>query len=109
MQFQDAIKTCFSKYAAFEGIASRSEFWWWCLFVFLANAAGNTLSQALGGLVAIATLLPSIAVTTRRLHDINRSGWWQLVALVPMVGWLVLLYWCVQDSQQPNRFAPQIS
>ena len=55
-------------------------------------------------LVSLGTLLPSIAVGARRLHDIDKSGWWQLVGLIPFIGWIIMIWWCVQDSKEPNRF-----
>ena len=106
MTFVESIKTCLSKYAEFDGRASRSEFWWWVLFVFLVSAAASTISSTLSGLFSLAVLLPNIAVAARRLHDIDRSGWFQLVALIPLIGWILMIYWCVQESKEPNRFGP---
>lgn len=106
MTFVESIKTCLSKYAEFEGRASRSEFWWWVLFVFLVSAAVSMVSATLSGLFSLAVLLPNISVAARRLHDIDRSGWFQLVALIPLIGWILMIYWCVQDSKEPNRFGP---
>jgi uncharacterized membrane protein YhaH (DUF805 family) len=104
MTFIESIKTCFTKYAEFSGRASRSEFWWWVLFVFLVSAAIGMVSQVLSGVFSLAVLLPNIAVGTRRLHDTDRSGWWQLVWFIPLIGWILLLVWFVQDSKEPNRF-----
>src|SRR5512146_2109241 len=104
MTFVDSIKTGFSKYVEFNGRASLSEFWWWVLFVFLASAAASIVSPMVSGLFSLAVLLPNIAVGARRLHDTDRSGWLQLVALIPLIGWLLLIYWCVQPSKEPNRF-----
>ena len=104
MTFVDSIKTCFSKYADFNGRASLSEFWWWVLFVFLASAAASIVSPAVSGLFSLAVLLPNFAAGARRLHDTDRSGWFQLVVLIPLIGWLLLIYWCVQPSKEPNRF-----
>ena len=104
MTFGESISTCFSKYAAFEGRATRSEFWWWVLFVVLASAATGLLGNVISGLFSLAVLLPGIAVTARRLHDIDRSGWWQLVGLVPLVGWIVMIVWCCEEAKEPNRF-----
>ena len=106
MTFFESIKTCFSKYAEFNGRASRPELWWWVLFVFLASAAASILSPALSGLFSLAVLLPNFAVAARRLHDTDRSGWLQLVMLIPLLGWLLLIYWCVQEGKEPNRFGP---
>ena len=106
MTFFESIQTCFSKYADFNGRASRPELWWWVLFVFLASAAASMLGQVASGLFSLAVLLPNLAVTARRLHDIDRSGWWQLIVLIPLIGWILMIYWCVQPGREPNRFGP---
>jgi uncharacterized membrane protein YhaH (DUF805 family) len=105
MTFAESIKTCFGKYADFNGRATKSEFWWWVLFVFLATVAANVLSEKLGALVSLGTLLPYLAVTARRLHDTNRSGWWQLIGIIPVIGWIILIVWCVQDSASQSEYA----
>jgi uncharacterized membrane protein YhaH (DUF805 family) len=106
MHFVDAMKTCLTKYASFKGCASRSEFWWWILFTSIAAVVLRSLSYYLSALFSLATLLPSIAVTARRLHDIDRSGWWQLLYFLPMVGWIVLIMFCAEPTQ-PNRYASE--
>ena len=105
MTFTESIQTCFSKYADFNGRATKSEFWWWVLFVILATFAANILSEKLGMLISIGTLLPYIAVTARRLHDTNRSGWWQLIGIIPVIGWIILIVWCVQESASQSEYA----
>lgn len=109
MTFVESIKTCFSKYADFNGRASRSEFWWWVLFVFLVSAATSVIGNVVSGLFSLGVLLPNIAVAARRLHDTDRSGWLQLVALIPLIGWILMIYWCVQEGKDPNRFGPSSS
>ena len=107
MDFQTAIKTCLTqKYADFEGRAARSEFWWFVLFSILVNAVLASISQILGGLFALAILLPSIAVAVRRLHDVDRSGWWYLLVLIPVIGGLVLIFgfFIHRGTVGPNRF-----
>jgi uncharacterized membrane protein YhaH (DUF805 family) len=104
MTFVESIKTGFSKYADFNGRATRSEFWWWVLFVFLASAAASTISSKLGGVFSLGVFLPNIAIGARRLHDTDRSGWLQLVAFIPLIGWILMIYWCVQEAKEPNRF-----
>ena len=106
MTFFESISTCFSKYADFSGRASRSEYWWWVLFYLLVSAATSLVSEIVSGLFFLAVLLPSIAVATRRLHDTDRTGWLQLIALIPLIGMIVLIVWFVQEGKEPNRFGP---
>ncbi len=106
MTFLDAIKICFVKYVDFDGCAGRPEFWWWFLFTLVATAALRTVSYQLSAVFSLATFLPSLAVAARRLHDTDRSGWWQLLYFVPLVGWILLIIWCLQPGQ-PNRYATQ--
>jgi uncharacterized membrane protein YhaH (DUF805 family) len=99
MSFQESIRVCLTKYADFTGRACRSEYWWFFLFVVLAGAGASTISNVLGALFSLATLLPSIAAATRRLHDTNRSGWWQLICLVPVVGIIILFVFLAQEPK----------
>lgn len=107
MTFMESVQTVFSNYATFVGRAKRSEFWWWVLFVVGASIILNIIdgivlggSGIIGGLFSLATLVPGIAVTARRLHDIGRSGWWQLIAFIPLLGLIVMIYFCVQPTQE---------
>ncbi len=112
MGFVDAIKTVFSKYATFSGRAGRPEFWYFFLFTFLVQIAcgiigigSEMLSNVLSGLFALAVLIPSLAVGARRLHDTDRSGWWQLIMIIPVIGIIVLIvFWCLRGTEGPNRF-----
>lgn len=104
MTFPEAVRSGFSKYANFNGRASRPEFWWWILFIFLGSLILSIFSEMLSGLFSLATLLPSIAVTARRLHDTDRSGWWQLIGFIPLIGLIIMIIWCVQEPKEPNRF-----
>jgi uncharacterized membrane protein YhaH (DUF805 family) len=97
MDFVQAIKSCLGQYATFSGRASRSEYWWFFLFQVLVMVATGMLGDVINGLASLALLLPALAVGTRRLHDIGRTGWWQLLLLTG-IGFLVLLYWWVQPS-----------
>ncbi len=101
MTFQESIRVCFTKYADFTGKAGRSEYWWFFLFVILVSLAASMVSDILGGVISLATLLPSIAAATRRLHDTNRSGWWQLICFVPVVGIIVLIVFLAQQGTSP--------
>jgi len=105
MTFTESIRTCFTKYADFNGCATKSELWWWVLFIFIATIALGIISEKLSAAFSVVTLLPYFAVITRRLHDTDRSGWLQLWAIIPVIGWILLIYWCVQESKSPNRFA----
>lgn len=97
MNFGQAISNCLSQYATFSGRASRSEFWWFFLFQVLVQIAAATLGNTVAALISLGLLLPALAVGARRLHDIGRSGWWQLLTLTG-IGVLVLIYWWVQPT-----------
>jgi uncharacterized membrane protein YhaH (DUF805 family) len=103
MTFLESINTCFSKYATFDGTASRSEYWWFALFLVLAGFACGVFSDKLQIAFNLLTLLPSIAAAARRLHDTDRSGWWQLLAFIPVIGWIVLIVFLAQESRA-NRY-----
>ncbi len=90
LTFKESILVCLKKYAEFNGRASRSEFWWFTLFILLVASALTYVSQTLGSIFLISVLLPLLAAGTRRLHDTGKSAWWQLFLLVP-VGGLVLV------------------
>ena len=107
------------KYATFSDRARRSEYWYFTLVYLVAavilsviDVATGLYSQSTGigllsGIFAIAMILPSLAVTVRRLHDTDRSGWWLLIALIPLLGAIVLLVFMVLDSDAgSNRFGP---
>lgn len=98
MDFQQAIKVCFTKYADFNGRASRPEYWWFVLFTILVGAALSVVSQGLSVIFNLGTLLPSLAAGARRLHETGRSGWWQLLWLVPLLGWIVLIIFLAQPA-----------
>jgi uncharacterized membrane protein YhaH (DUF805 family) len=97
MPIVDAVKACFSKYADFSGRATRTEYWWFFLAILLGSAIASLISLRVYALFSLATLLPIIAVGARRLHDTNRSGWWQLLALVPF-GVIPVFFFLAQQS-----------
>ena len=99
MNFQESIQTCFKKYADFSGRASRPEYWWFALFLVIASLVLGAVSDWLGLIFALGTIVPSIAAATRRLHDTNRSGWWQLIAFIPLIGAIVLIVFLAQPGQ----------
>ena len=116
MGIQEAVLICLANYAGFQGRAARPEFWWWVLFVvaswiILYVMAGVILGAdsgagaVAGGLFCLAALLPGLAVGARRLHDTDRSGWWLLLLLLPIAGWLVLIYFFVEPTTPgPNLY-----
>jgi uncharacterized membrane protein YhaH (DUF805 family) len=99
MTFQESVTVCFRKYADFNGRATRPEYWWFFLFLFVASVAISYVSSTLSIVFTLATFVPAIAAATRRLHDTNRSGWWQLIGLVPLIGINVLIVFLAQDSK----------
>ena len=101
MNFATAVQSGLRNYANFKGRASRPEYWWWFLFNFIVvGAVSLTFGDNVGNGASFALLLPSIAVGVRRLHDINRRGWWILVPLVN-------LFFFVQPSDATfNLFGP---
>ena len=109
MNFTDAIRACFTKYADFNGRAKRPEYWWFVLFLFVAQILLivvrflmaiilNVFSGFLILLLSLATIFPSLAAGSRRLHDMNKSGWMQLLWLIPILGWIYLIYLLAQPS-----------
>jgi uncharacterized membrane protein YhaH (DUF805 family) len=115
MNFTQAISSGFNNYVNFIGRAARSEFWYWALFAALASLAGELIDLALftsstftpvQTLVNLALFLPGLAVSVRRLHDLDRTGWW-LLLIFTVIGIIVLLVWdCMRGTVGPNRFGP---
>ena len=122
MSFQEAVENFFRNYTNSNGRARRKEYWYPVLFIFLINLVINalggifgamdidilvTMCNVLSGIFGIATLLPSIMVAIRRMHDIGKSGWWVLISFVPCVGMFIALYFCCLDSQPgDNQYGP---
>jgi uncharacterized membrane protein YhaH (DUF805 family) len=118
MTFSESVSTCLKKYADFEGRALRSEYWWFVLFQVLVGFGIGFVSGVLGfsesvgnglsALFSLAMILPSLAVAARRLHDVNRSGWWQLIALT-IIGIIPLFYWmCIKGDEDANQYGPPV-
>lgn len=89
----------FKKYVDFEGRSSRMEFWTFVLVNLVISAILANLLPYLGSLFSLAIIVPTIAVSVRRLHDVGQSGWLLLVGLIPLVGLIILIYFYVQESQ----------
>ena len=108
MDFITSIKVCYSKYADFEGSASRSEFWWFYLYnwiLYFLAIIGFVLSSALGILIVllmIGTVIPYVAVSIRRMHDLNFSGWRILWGAIPVFGTILLIVWYAREGYIHN-------
>jgi uncharacterized membrane protein YhaH (DUF805 family) len=112
LDFQEAVRDWFDKYAEFNGRSARSAYWYWFLFALLAGLVGYILSAIVGTLIIyylidLALFLPGLAVGVRRLHDTNRSGWWILIAFIPLIGAIVLIvFFCQQSDAGENQYGP---
>jgi len=115
MNFTQAISSGFQNYINFTGRAARSEYWFWTLFTVLVSIVASLIDlglfrsfdfSPLSTIVSLGTLLPSVAVGVRRLHDLDRTGWW-LLLVITVIGAIVLLVWfCMRGTAAPNRFGP---
>lgn len=106
------------KYAVFGGRARRKEYWFFVLFTLIISIVLSIIDSVIGtmsssgtglltSIYSLAVLIPSIAVSIRRLHDTGRSGWWILISLIPLVGFIIILIFTVQDSQPgDNEYGP---
>jgi uncharacterized membrane protein YhaH (DUF805 family) len=98
MNLQESVRTCFAKYIDFEGEASRSEYRWFIAFIIVFGSALAFVSHVVSGLFSLFTVLPSLAAGTRRLHDVNRSGWWLWLMVLGPIGLLILAFFMVQEG-----------
>ena len=118
VDFPEAVKLGFQRYIDFSGRSSRAEYWWFTLFIVLVDVIVTAVDTVvLGtdlrdiGLLStvwqLATLIPSLAIGVRRLHDIDKSGWWILLWFVLVIGWIVLLVWAIKRGDGgPNKYGP---
>ena len=116
VSFPNAIKFGFQRYFDFGGRSTRAEYWWWLLFAVIANTiltivdniAGMMITPTLGilgALFGLVVLIPGIAITFRRLHDINRSAWWILLHFGFLIGSIVLIVWhCRRGDEGENKY-----
>ena len=119
MNFQTSIKTCFNKFAVFSGRASRSEFWFFVLFGILGGIITSIIDVMILGypfeengpinlIFSVALIIPSISVAARRLHDINKTGWWQLLWITIIGGILLIIWHATEGENKKNKFGPPI-
>ncbi len=117
MRFWEAVRSGFDHYVRFGGRASRPAFWWWLLFAILVAVAVSAMdgtifeeSMLLTIFVWLGLILPSLSVAIRRLHDTSRSGWWILISMIPILGFIVLLVFCLQKSDPgANTYGPPMA
>ena len=120
MDSQTSIKTCFNKYATFSGRASRSEYWFFIPFrvlggivtliidVMILDYSFESEYTPINSIFSLILTIPSIAVACRRLHDVNKSGWWQLIWLTIIGGILLLIWYFKEGEKRKNRFGTPI-
>jgi uncharacterized membrane protein YhaH (DUF805 family) len=115
MTFSEAVKSGFDHYTKFEGRAHKAAFWWWFLFQLLVYIGAEIIDAILGTpifwiIAVLGLLLPNLSVSIRRLHDTNRTGWWILIGLIPIVGFIVLLIFYLQQSDPGvNDYGPPMA
>ncbi len=121
MDFKTSVETCFKKFADFKGRASRSEFWYFYLFSYGTIGLLAFLSYIfirddfywwLLVIFIVVIIVPLIAVTARRLHDVGKSGWWQLITVIPYLGIIgqifLIVWWCSEGEKKKNKFGAPI-
>ena len=115
MDFQTSIQTCFKKYAVFSGRASRPELWWFFLFILIGGIVVQIIDTMIFGyslegygpaytIFTVITFLPSLAVGARRLHDINKSGSWQLLFITIVGIVLLIIWWATAGERKKNIY-----
>ena len=106
MSFSDSIKSVFSQYAGFNGRARRSEYWWFTLFTMIVSGIIGAILPDFAWIWTLIVLVPSLAVSIRRLHDVGKSGWFYLWVLLPLVGHIIVLIQFCKDSTEDNQWGP---
>jgi uncharacterized membrane protein YhaH (DUF805 family) len=112
MTLQQAVQAVLNNYAGFSGRARRSEFWFWVLAIVILDVVVSIIDAIIGSgllavLVGLGLIVPNIAVGCRRLHDTGRSGWWQLIAFIPIVGIVLLIvWWATEGVPGDNEHGP---
>ena len=112
--FGEAISLFFSNYVNFKGRSTRSEYWYATLFTFILSCVVGSISTLTGidilaYIVSLATFLPGLAISFRRLHDTGRSAWWLLLCLIPLVGAIIVIVFECQPSGPENKWGAPAS
>jgi uncharacterized membrane protein YhaH (DUF805 family) len=95
------------KFADFSGRATRTAYWMFILINFIIQIVLSLFGfEIISGIISLLLLIPSISIGARRLHDTGRTGWWQLIYLVPLIGLIVMIVFLVQDSHDDNEYGP---
>ncbi len=111
MNMQEAVQSVLSQYANFNGRARRSEYWFYTLALFIASIVAGIIDAIIGHMILqwvliVVTIVPSLSVGARRLHDTDKSGWLQLIGIIPIIGWIVLIVFYAADSGPDNKYGP---
>lgn len=106
MEYFDHFTDALKKYTEFNGRATRTQFWSYALIYFVISVVLGWVGMLAQTIFCLALLSPSLAIGTRRLHDIDRPGLWQLLWLIPVIGWLVLIIFFAQPSDGENEYGP---
>ena len=107
VSFIEAIKLFFRNFTNFNGRSRRSEYWWVCLFNMIVSTAITMILPDIAWIWSVVIFVPTLSLCVRRLHDIGKSGWWYLIALIPLVGAIILIIWfCKDSSPDANQWGP---
>jgi uncharacterized membrane protein YhaH (DUF805 family) len=117
--FANSVRICFQKYVTFQGRAPRAEYWFFFLFTVIVGLAIGFVAGImraalhinllwLAWIFDLAMFLPTISVAVRRLHDLDKSGWWYWIGLIPLIGWIIMLVWyCTRGTVGDNSYGPE--
>ena len=109
--FVKSARICFKKYGTFIGRASRSEYWWFYLFYIIMYIIAIAIDLSMGTPLSLVMLLfiPGIfCVSCRRMHDLDKSGWWMLISLIPFIGGLIVLFWFVSQGTEDSNYYGEV-
>ena len=108
VMFIESIKLFFTNYVDFKGRSSRSAYWWWVVWCIILTLLIEYVSYEAGVLWSLATTIPSFSLGCRRLHDIGKSGWWQLIAFT-VIGLIPLLWWSIKKGTEgENKYGADV-